>query len=63
MNDRYYAVANRGAKIEFQLEVGKKYILKTSQKSFGMAEVYDLDGNFIKCAQTDDFDHWEKIEN
>lgn len=63
MNDRFYGVANRGAEIEFHLVAGQKYILETSQKNCGMAEVYDLNGNYLKDAQTDDFDNWVRVES
>jgi len=62
MNDRYYAIATKYAKIEYNLTTGQKYILETSQKSCGTVEVYDLEGNFLKTAQLDDFENYIRID-
>ena len=61
MNDRYYATATEYATMEFGLITGQKYIVESSYKHCGMADVYDLDGNFIKTAQIDDFTNYQRI--
>jgi len=61
MNDRYFATATRYATMEFGLITGQKYIVESSQKHCGTVDVYDLDGNFIKTAQSDDFTDYQPI--
>ena len=53
---RYMAIANTN---EFGLVSGKQYLVENP--SIGMADVYDMDGNYLKSCRIDSFDHWTQI--
>ncbi|MEG0898404.1 MAG: hypothetical protein RSF40_01660 [Oscillospiraceae bacterium] len=60
MSEKYYAVANWFGKIEAQLIMGQKYIVQSCKN--GMAEVYDLDGTYLKQTRVDNLDNWVAIK-
>lgn len=60
MDDKFYATANRFAEIEGRLIKGQKYIV--TKCLYGLVDVHNLDGKYLKQTRTDHFDNWTRVE-